>query len=325
MSQTFGFNMVTGEFAWAVHNGNEVICFIPQYGSWYETKHAVDEKVDYLVSVQKCLEDNSIQVIGQGTRMLLAPGQYHPRIWRGAYRSVFNGCDRLDPLDVYAETYTRSIVAAESLFSEVKELFRVVEPEIQNFNSYGHRIRELLILLCTEIEACWAGVLKANGMETKAKGRFTTKNYINVCDPLRLTEWKVRLKDYRLIDFQPFRYWNFLLPTFSLPWYDAYNKVKHDREDNFSFGTLDSVLHAAAALHIMQVAQFGRGVFDMLHGNRFSIFEIVESPVFGLCEVYLPDPIDTGRFHTEVMFARETPSERSIKNLVGISSARVIR
>lgn len=308
MTQTFGFNTVNGEFAWAIHKGNEVICFIPQYGSWYETKHPVDEKGDKLASVRSCLEENLVQVIGQGAKMRLQPGQYHPRIWRGAYRRGFNGCDRLNPLGVYAQTYTRSIVAAESLFSEVKELFRVVEPELENFRSYGHKVRELLILLCTEIEACWAGVLKANDMEAQAKGRFTTKNYIHVCDPLRLTEWKVRLKDYRLIDFQPFRYWNLLLPTFSLPWYYAYNKVKHDRELYFSRGTLENVLQAAAALHIMQVAQFGIGVFDILHGNRFSIFEVVEGPVFDLSEIYLPDPIHHGRFESEVMFTSDTPT-----------------
>lgn len=302
MTHVFGFNTVHGEFAWAIHNGNEVVCFIPQFGSWYETRHSVTEEIDELVSARNCLAKNLVQVLGEGARMRLQPGQYHPRIWRGAYRRGFNGCDKLNPLGVYAQTYTRSIVAAESLFSEVKELFRVVEPEIENFSSYGHRIRELLILLCTEVEACWAGVLKANGMETQAKGRFTTKNYIHVCDPMRLTEWKVKLKDYGSIDFQPFRYWNMLLPTFSLPWYDAYNKVKHDREGNFSLGTLHSVLQAAAALHVMQVAQFGIGVFDIMRGNRFSIFEVVEGPVFDLSEIYLSDPIDKGRFHTEVKF-----------------------
>lgn len=302
MAQTFGFCTLSGEFAWAIHNGSEVTCFIPQYGSWYETRHFVDEDVDELIAVRNCLEENLVQVKGEGAKMRLQPGQYHPRIWRGAYRRGFNGGDRLNPIRVYEQTYMRSIVAAESLFSEVKELFKVVEPEVENFNSYGHRIRELLILLCTEIEACWAGVLKANDMETKAKGRFTTKNYIKVCDPLRLTEWKVRLTDYRIIAFQPFRFWNVLLPTVSLSWYEAYNKVKHDREMNFSRGTLENVLQAAAALHVMQVAQFGIGVFDMMHGNRFSIFEVIEGPIFDLSEIYLSDPIDKGSFHTEILF-----------------------
>lgn len=301
MTQVFGFKTIQGEFAWAIHNGDEVLCFIPQFGSWYETKHAVIEEMDELTFVKKCLAKNLVQILGEGARMRLQPGQYHPRIWRGAYQRGFNGCDTLNPLGVYDETYMRSIVAAESLFSEVKELFRVVEPEENNFDSYGHRIRELLILLCTEVEACWAGVLKVNDLEAQAKGRFTTKNYINVCDPLRLTEWKVKLRDYS-IGFHPFRYWNVLLPTSSLPWYDAYNKVKHDREGSFSLGTLQSVLHAAAALHIMQVSQFGIGVFDIMRGNRFSIFEVIEGPVFDLSEIYLPDPIDRGIFHSEVKF-----------------------
>jgi hypothetical protein len=117
---------------------------------------------------------------------------------------------------------------------------------------------------------------------------------------MRLTEWSVKLKDYGGLEFRPFRYWNVLLTTSSLPWYEAYNKVKHDREGSFALGTLESVLNAAAALHILQIAQFGPGIFDILRGNRFSIFEVIEGPIFDLSEVYLSDPIEKGEFHDPV-------------------------
>lgn len=300
MDQVFGFKTFSKNFAWVIHRGEEVKCFIPQYGSWYETSHRADSNTDGMTFAGICLAENLVQVDGEGSRMLLLPGQYHPRVWRGIHRLGFDGYDKLSPLGVYGQTYMRSIVAAESLFNEVKELFRVVEPQAENFDCFGHRIRELLILLCTEIEACWSGVLKANDMEQQANGRYTTNNYIKVCNPLRLTEWKVRLSDYGSFDFQPFRYWNVLRPTSSLPWYEAYNKVKHDREGAFSLGTLHHVLQAAAALHIMQIAQFGPGIFDILRGNRFSIFSVVEGPIFDLSEIYLSDPIAKGRFHSEV-------------------------
>ncbi|WP_346400422.1 hypothetical protein [Pseudomonas syringae] len=300
MTDVFGFQTVQGDLAWVICSVDEVRCFVPQFGGWYETKHYVDPKVDELTCAETCLAENYVQVSGRGKKMLLQPGEYHPRVWRGVHRSAFNGYDKLNPHERYSRVYMRCIVAAESLFSEVKELFRVIEPQLENFNCFGHRIRELLILLCTEIEACWAGVLHANSMESRAKGRFTTKNYIKVCNPLRLTEWKLKLRDYEGFEFQPFRYWNLMIPTSSLPWYEAYNQVKHDREGSFNLGTLHHVLQAAAALHIMQVAQFGPGIFDILRGNRFSIFKVVEGPIFDLSEVYLSDPIDKGSFHTEV-------------------------
>lgn len=305
MSQTFGFRTAEGYFAWVRINGDDVICYLPQFGGWYETKHVLDKDLDMLSSAKVCLESNLIFISGDGERMLLEPGQYHPRVWRGAYRPslLSDTYDKLNPLSVYDQTFTRSIVAAESLFLEVKDLFRVVEPQSENFDCFGHRFRELLMLLCTEIEACWAGVLKANDLEVSANGRYTTRNYIKVCTPLRLTEWKVQLKDYGLTEFQPFRYWNILQTTSSLPWYDAYNKVKHDREENFSKGTLGNVLQAAAALHIMQLAQFGPGIFDQMRTNRFSIFETSEAPQFDISEIYLSEPIQKGEFRTAVKLA----------------------
>lgn len=301
MDQVFGFKTLNNNFAWVVHGGQKIKCYIPQYGGLYETTHLADTDAEAMAAAGACLAENLVQVDGDGSPLLLLPGQYHPRVWRGIHRSGFDGYDKLNPLSVYGQTYMRSIVAAESLFNEVKDLFRVIEPQAENFDCFGHRIRELLILLCTEIEACWSGVLKANGMEQQAGGRYTTRNYINVCNPLRLTEWKVRLSDYGSFDFQPYQYWNVLRPTSSLPWYEAYNKVKHDREGAFSLGTLHYVLQAAAALHIMQIAQFGPGIFDILRGNRFSIFSVVEGPIFDLSEIYLSDPINKGFFHTEIM------------------------
>lgn len=302
MIQTFGFRTEEGNLAWVKIEGDEVACFIPQYGSWYETKQVFDQEVDALSKAAACLDINGVSIVGRGEQLLLEPGQYHPRIWRGAFRQSFlaDGYDKLSPFEVYGQLFMRSIVAAESLFSEVRDLFKIIEPQSENFDCFGHRFRELLMLLCTEVEACWSGVLKANDMELNANERFITKNYIKTCTPLRLTEWRVKLKDYGDFDFQPFRYWNVMSPSSSLPWYEAYNKVKHDREGSFSLGTLGHVLQAAAALHIMQVAQFGPGVFDPWLGNRFSIFEIVDGPVTDLAEVYLSDPIDKGSFHSPI-------------------------
>ncbi|MFL1562455.1 hypothetical protein ACI77J_14695 [Pseudomonas sp. O64] len=301
MSSFFGFNTESGEIAFAAYHQDEVVCYIPQYGGWYETRHNVKQGLDELAVARDCVLENMVRVVGEGARMVLKPGEYHPRVWRGVYRrAIIGGCDQLNPLRVYGQTYMRSIVAAESLFSEVKEVFKVVEPELVNFNCFGHRFRELLMLLCSEVEACWTGILKANEMEVRAKARFTTKNYVMLCSPLKLAEWQVRLKDYRGLTFQPFKTWDSIKPTSSLSWYDDYNKVKHDREGNFSLGTLGNVLQAAAALHIMQSVQFGPGVFDMMLGNRFSIFDSLDGPTFDLSEIYISDPVENGDFHTEI-------------------------
>jgi hypothetical protein len=77
-------------------------------------------------------------------------------------------------------------------------------------------------------------------------------------------------------------------PTASLSWYDAYNAVKHDRESNFHRSTLENVLNACAALHILQVAQWGPNLFDLLESHRYSIFEVADYPDVPINEVYVP-------------------------------------
>ena len=46
----------------------------------------------------------------------------------------------------------------------------------------------------------------------------------------------------------PFKNWNPSSPTKSLKWYDAYNKIKHDRIENLSLATLDNAINAVCAL-----------------------------------------------------------------------------
>jgi hypothetical protein len=89
-------------------------------------------------------------------------------------------------------------------------------------------------------------------------------------------------------EFKPFAQWNDTAPTLTLPWYDAYNAVKHHREAAFSKATLEAVLNAAAALHIMQIAQWGPEVFELLHENRFSPFGVTAAPTINLAEIYMP-------------------------------------
>lgn len=315
----YGFRTeYTQELAFACVKPNVINCWISQYGSWYAIEGqfdwpegANDELIDSsaLVAVSNLLSNHTKYPPTRLERIKLPPGFFHPRIWRGIvgeneYSNTYNN---LSPRKVYQHTYTESVVAAESLLLGVKDIFKVIEPSIVNGSVYGHRLRELLILLCTEIEACWVGVIKANKLALKAKGRYTTANYTEVCTPLRLTEWKVILKDYSYRVFEPFRYWNVMRSTSSIPWYESYNKVKHDREENFACATLDAVLEAAAALHILQLAQWGLGVFDIMHDNRSSIFTHLMIPSIEIAEVYLAFPPESKDFISPIPWGELYP------------------
>ncbi|WP_146125643.1 hypothetical protein [Burkholderia ambifaria] len=227
----------------------------------------------------------------------LKPGTYFPRIWRGYYNrnDLLGAYLPIGTRAVYGRKHVQSTVAASSLFSYLIEIFRHIEPATSNFKTFSHKLRELLILTCTEIESSWRAVLTENAPSIKNPSR--TSDYIKIKEPLRLDEWSVVLSDYPDTEsFSPFREWNATSPTQSLRWYNAYNAVKHNRELEFEKATLEHLLNAMAALHIMQVAQWGPQLFDTFHDNCFSPFRLVQSPEFGASDMYLPSLDGSGSF-----------------------------
>jgi hypothetical protein len=127
-------------------------------------------------------------------KLNLEIGRYFPRIWRGIY-DVGNhySYNSVNARKVYGKTYISSNVAALSIFDALELLFRYVEPTSENRSAFGHKIREVLILTCTEVESAWRSVLEANTTEKKIS--YTTKDYSALLEPMRLNEWSVALKD----------------------------------------------------------------------------------------------------------------------------------
>jgi len=216
-------------------------------------------------------------------------GRYFPRIWRGVYDLGPYYCyNNIDARRIYSGVYIGANVAASSIFDAVEKLFLYVEPSKENLPAFGHKIREALILSCTEVESAWRSVLEANSAKKKAS--YTTNDYHRLVEPLCLKKWAVSLRDYPdLGNFSPFSSWDKSNPTKSLPWYDAYNAVKHHREERFKQASLESLINSAAALHIMQAAQWGPDIYDRFFGNEKSPFYTVSHPLHDLSDIYVPD------------------------------------
>ena len=106
----------------------------------------------------------------------------------------------------------------------------------------------------------------------------------------------------RFGQFTPFYSWDQSQATKSLPWYDAYNAVKHHREERFKLANLGHLIDAAASLHIMQSAQFGPEMYHRFFGNERSPFYTIKNPVHDLSDIYVPDFIDESEFSAEQYF-----------------------
>jgi hypothetical protein len=165
------------------------------------------------------------------------------------------------------------------LIQRLDELLLFVEPTAQSLATYGHKARELLILACTEAETQWKHYLRHGGLKPKKQG-FTTNDYVKLRDPLHLEEYEVSLPRYKEVPpTRPFLGWSTVPgPTQTLPWYNSYNKTKHDKQDQFSAATVLSCIQAIAANIVMFSVRFGpfrlyqgAGVLSAIFNPTFAI------------------------------------------------------
>lgn len=187
------------------------------------------------------------------------------------------------------QEYYNLLNQLEILVDELNSVFKTIAPQKANLQVYGHDIRNIIILACTEIDAMMMRVLKKNGI--KEQGHFyNMKDYIKLSKPLRLQEYSINFTRYfDLSNFSPYSDWND-----SLVWYDAYNKIKHDREVNFSMATLENAINSISAFAIMLIAQFGYR--NTLWTDKIGkILEISTEPNWSIEDFYIPrrdsDPI----------------------------------
>lgn len=244
------------------------------------------------LSALHMLNANAVAIdIATIQRSLVAVGEYYPRMWRGfgvgASRSItpHERCDYR-----YYRAMIQSVAAASSLLAEFISLFVYIEPHTKNYDTFGVRIRELLILACTEVEANWRGVLDAHQVKPERQ-YFTTKDYSKLSVPLKLNEWKVVIK-YQpdLGTIMPFENWSRGDPTKTIDWYKSYNLVKHDRVGNMELANLFNLYSAMGALFVMQVAQWGPFAFEKLELK--SPFNIVQAPQFDFNDMPVSESLE---------------------------------
>jgi hypothetical protein len=189
-------------------------------------------------------------------RINLRPGEYYPRM----ARPIDQHPDEAPGWSPWVRRETNVVAVARgqltTLTRQLDRICQTVQPSPQNFAAFGHDIRNLLILACSEIEAHWRGVLTANGM---IKDRYSTQDYVVLRRAMKLDEYSVTFPNYPwLEDIAPFRGWGRGgRPTQELAWYAAYNAVKHNRETEFEKATLFCVFEALSACVVMMAAQFG--------------------------------------------------------------------
>lgn len=180
------------------------------------------------------------------------------------------------------------------IIRDLYELFNYIQPHDNNLNVFSHRIYELLLRTATEFEANCKAILTANGYQ--AKGNFTIKDYFKIASAAKLSDYIVSFGRWETPHaFKPYELWNGTEYQ-PLPWYQAYNSVKHNRHNNFSCANLDNLMNAIAGLLCILHAQFGEDMAEVCFEQLTAIPNdqqkvktstfVIQAPVFKDKEMY---------------------------------------
>jgi len=183
--------------------------------------------------------------------------------------------------------FISSINQLHVLIENLKSIFLTIHPEGKNLEAYGHNIRNLLILACTEVEAQFKGILIQNGYNPK-KDTHNTKDFFELNKPLKLEDYSLKLSNYPWLDpITPFKGWRKDKASSSIIWYDNYNGVKHNRVGEFHKGTLQDVISSISAIASLLVAQYGFEVIEK-YTAIINFFEFTQIPNWSIKEYYIP-------------------------------------
>lgn len=149
--------------------------------------------------------------------------------------------------------------AYKILEEDLLKLFQYVEPSDENSDVFSQRTYELFLRASTEFETNCKQILLANGY--KPKGNWSINDYQKIERATKLSEYEIKLNIWHPGGkiFKPLASWKSLKP---LDWYQDYNKVKHDRSNNFQKAKLINVVNAVSAVWAVLYAQFSYYIFE---------------------------------------------------------------
>jgi hypothetical protein len=183
------------------------------------------------------------------------------------------------------------LIATRLIMHDLNEIFNFIEPCDDNLSVYSHQIYELLLRAATEFESNCKGILKSNNY-AKDEKKWTVEDYYKISKAAMLSEYKVTFVRWATDhEFKPFKEWP-PEKRKTLSWYNAYNKVKHDRYTNFKQATLDNLMNAVAGLLCILHAQYGEGMATVGF-NGFSTCNsdegIIETELFTIIAPKFPN------------------------------------
>ena len=162
---------------------------------------------------------------------------------------------------------------------KLRAIFNYVEPDEKNKSVFSLELYSLFLEACTEVELNCREILLANEINVKPEN-FNMKIYKKLEKSSLLSRytaifpnWRQRNEEGRLEyvrkEFQPFKNFNSSINK-PLQWYQDYNAVKHNREENLEKANLENCINAVAAILILLYSQFGASCIEKYGPGQIS-------------------------------------------------------
>ncbi|WP_022664771.1 hypothetical protein [Desulfospira joergensenii] len=183
------------------------------------------------------------------------------------------------------------------LEDELVGISRFVELSEDNYEVYSIEFAKLFLSICSEVDVVAKLLCKEadSPLFDKTKGSrdpnmSTYRCVINSKFP-DFHKAQVKIPLYNL-SFEP---WNNFKIDKSLPWWNEYNDVKHERNINFKKANLGNVLFSMSGLMVLLVYLYGyQSVVSLTSPNKPKLYEIesayyrAQGIAWASSELYVP-------------------------------------
>lgn len=180
-----------------------------------------------------------------------------------------------------AKSYRREHL---TISDDIERCFDVASPATKNYEIFGTQFEKIIYFACVGVESLFNKILSDNGI----KRRANMNDFVRLKPLLRVDEYALSLLHYPwLPELKPFAGWSSSCPSESLCWFDAYNCLKHDKQNSVEKATMQNALNAAAGYYALTYAVFGNQMFAGYIGERF-FFQFSSHPNWNISERYFP-------------------------------------
>jgi len=239
-------------------------------GNYYRLKHLKQGRGQYFNSIYRPIFTYDLTEVFQATSQ-------SETSFADYYKDL--------PINCFQD-YSNQLRQLEIILDDIAEVFKVIAPNCNQFGVYGHAIRNIIILACTELDARMQNILANNGVCPDGK-YFEMRDYYKLKEPLKLDEYELSFYRYGdLGTFSPFSTWR---NDEQLYWYQAYNHIKHNREKHFAEAKLFNAINAIMAYAIILIVQYGYRN-DLWHETVGKIIHIEKEPKWDLEDFYIKSP-----------------------------------